>query len=121
MVKHLFTFISMLLATSVMMNANESQDPDKVDIKITRPGTNEQNPPRRTPINIPEVYIDGYTLTFDASCIGCPITLVDEEENVVYTTYVGETGIVELPNDLTGTFELQLVRGSITFVGEIEL
>ena len=121
MVKHLFTFISMLLATSVMMNANELQDPDKVDIKITRPDTNEQNPPRRTPIAIPEVYIDGNTLTFDASCVGCPIALVNEEEEVVYTTDVGQTGIVELPNDLTGTFVLKFVRGGFTFVGEIAL
>lgn len=83
-------------------------------------GKTSGNKPR-TPIEIPEVYIDGYTLTFETSCIGCPITLVDEEDNIVYTTYVDETGTVELPTTLTGVFELQLIRGSITFVGEIEL
>lgn len=81
----------------------------------------DKTPKPRTPILIPETYLDGYTLTFDASCIGCPLTLVDEEENIVYTTIIDNTGIVELPDTLSGIFELQIVRENITFVGEIEL
>ena len=34
---------------------------------------------------------------------------------------IDESGIVELPDTLSGIFELQIERGSITFVGEIEL
>lgn len=80
--------------------------------------------PPRTPIRIPSVYIDGYTLSFDASCIGCTISLVQDDE-VIYTATVVETddweGEVVLPEYLTGVFELQLQIGAITFVGEIEL
>jgi hypothetical protein len=64
---------------------------------------------------------DGFTITFGEGCICCPITLIDEDENIVYTTVVNEEGIVELLGSLSGTFELQLERGGITFVGVIEL
>lgn len=64
---------------------------------------------------------DGFTITFGEGCIGCPITLFDEDENIVFTAIVNAEGIVNLPDSLSGTFELQLERGSITFVGEIEL
>ncbi|MBQ6750731.1 MAG: hypothetical protein IJR02_08195 [Bacteroidaceae bacterium] len=77
--------------------------------------------PHRTPITIPEAYIDGYTLTFDESCIGCTVTLFDGNGEIVYIDVVDENGVVEIPNTFVGTFELQLVRNGITFVGEIEL
>ena len=64
---------------------------------------------------------DGFTITFGEGCIGCPITLFDEDDNIVFTAIVDENGIVTLPTNLSGTFVLQLERGSIIFVGEIEL
>ena len=122
MAKHLFIFIAFLLASFSVMSATESHDSQTV--RLTRKKTipqNEQNPPHRSPDTTIEAYLDGYTLTFDASCIGCPLTLVDEEENIVYATIIDNTGIVELPDTLSGIFELQIIRGNITFVGEIEL
>ena len=115
-----FLISLLLLSAANMSSLYAEDDPVILHPKPIGNGQGHGNKPR-TPIAMPEVYIDGYTLTFDASCIGCPITFVDEEENAVYTTYVDETGTVELPHSLTGTFELELVRGSITFVGEIEL
>ena len=75
----------------------------------------------RSPIAPIYVDQDGYTLSFDESCIGCSVTLIDDEDNIVYTDIVDENGIVELPNNLSGTYELQIERGSIIFVGEISL
>ena len=84
----------------------------------------EGSPLPRTPIRIPSVYIDGNILTFDASCIGCTISLVQDDE-VIYTATVIETddweGEVVLPDYLVGTYTLHLQIGAITFVGEIEL
>lgn len=81
----------------------------------------DQGDKHRSPIVIPEAYIDGYTLSFDESCIGCSITIIDENENTVFTAIVDEDGIVIIPDSLVGTFVLELERGSITFEGEIEL
>ncbi|MBQ0023982.1 MAG: hypothetical protein KBT29_12185 [Prevotellaceae bacterium] len=74
----------------------------------------------RTPILMPEVFIDGNTLTFDATCIGSVICLV-QDGAIVYSAIIGEDCTIILPDYLTGIFELQLQRGSIAFVGEIEL
>jgi len=108
-------FMAMLLGFSQSSYAGE---PVILDIKHpTQSGTGIP----RSPVQYPEAYIDGYTLTFDSSCIGCTITLLNENEEVVYINVVTENGEVEIPTTFVGTYELQLVRGSITFVGEIEL
>lgn len=115
--KKFLIVISLLLATCIT-----TMQAGKVILNPRPNGNGTHNPNKpRSPIVTPEAYLDGHTLTFDASCIGCPLTLVDEEENIVYTTIIDNTGIVELPDTLSGIFELQIVRGSITFVGEIEL
>lgn len=81
----------------------------------------DQGDKHRSPFVIPEVLIEGHTLSFEESCIGCSITIIDENENTVFSAIVGEEGIVILPDSLVGTFVLELERGSITFEGEIEL
>lgn len=117
MVKQLF--IAFLLSLpSCMMQAGDPATP--ISFRIQRPDPSQGNHPR-TPIAIPEVYIDEYTLIFDASCIGCSIDILDENETVVYTAIVDENGTVELPTTLAGTYELLFTRGSITFIGEFEL
>ncbi len=80
----------------------------------------ERNSHSRTPILMPEVFIDGNTLTFDATCIGSVISLM-QDGAIVYSAIIGEDCTIILPDYLTGIFELQQQRGSITFVGEIEL
>lgn len=113
----------LLLALLLATNIQSSQAEDKpIIVKPYNPHTGQQqgNHPR-TPIAIPEVYIDEYTLIFDASCIGCSIDILDENETVVYTAIVDENGTVELPTTLAGTYELLFTRGSITFIGEFEL
>ena len=76
---------------------------------------------RRTPSHFPEVYVNGSILIFDTNCDGCPIMLIDSNGEIVYTAVIDESGTIELPTNLIGTYELQLVRGCITFAGEIEL
>ena len=72
------------------------------------------------PILIPTVYYEDYVLTFDSSCIGCTIELVQDDE-VVFTGVVDTNGEVEIPETLVGLVELRIRRGGITFVGEFEI
>ncbi len=77
--------------------------------------------PQRSPILEPVLYIDGYTLTASDNTIGSTIQLLDENDNVVFSTYIYVAGDIELPATLTGTYTIEVIRGSQTFVGEITL
>ena len=76
----------------------------------------------RSPILVPEVDIDGYTLTFYTPCDGCVLRLIDENDVVVYSTVIltGATSLV-LPSYLSGDYEIQIVRGIFCFYGDINL
>lgn len=76
----------------------------------------------RSPILIPEVDLEGYTMTFYTPCDGCVLRLLDENDNVVYSTVIptGTTSIV-LPSYLSGNYEIQIVQGNIYFYGNIYL
>ena len=79
------------------------------------------NPPLpRNPIQIPEIDLDDYTLTFYTSCLGSTLRLVNAEDEVVYTTVITSDTLV-LPSSLEGEYELQIVQGEWCFYGWIEL
>lgn len=111
-----------LLAAALAFCAFSSVDAQKpIEIKpgeLTNAKDDNQHP--RSPVLLPEAYLDDHLLTFDFSCIGSAVEIL-LGDTVVYTAIVDENGEVELPDYLIGIYELQLHRGSITFVGEIEL
>lgn len=77
----------------------------------------------KTPITAPTVYIDDYTLLFEASHPEYVLYIKDENDNVVYSTVVSSTQTqVVLPSTLSGTYELQLYDGgNYYFYSKIEL
>ena len=92
-------------------------------IPFTRGYVNPTKPrPHKSPVLAPTVYIDGNVLTFETPCDGCVLQLVDENDDVVYTTIIpaGATTLA-LPSDLEGTFELQIIDGEWMFYADIEL
>ena len=77
----------------------------------------------RSPEETPIVYIDDYTLLFEANHPEYVLRIKDENNVVVYTTVVYSTQTqVILPTSLSGDYEIQLdFGGSYIFVGEIVL
>ena len=73
----------------------------------------------RGPIEIPTAYYEDYVLSFDSSCIGCTVELV-QNDVVVFTGVVDSNGEVEIPETLVGLIELRIYRNGITYVGEFE-
>jgi len=67
-------------------------------------------------------YFLGDTLSFDAAIEGCEVRLLDEDENIIFSDFIAisQTSLT-LPATLTGTFELQIIRGNFIFYCEIEL
>ena len=90
-----------------------------LQVRIEDPEHDQDNK-NRGPVLIPEVSIDEYTLYFDSSCENCILRLVDEEDEVVYTTLISSDTLV-LPSYLSGDYELQIIRDNWCFYGDITL
>ena len=85
-------------------------------------GSGGGNAGPKSPVQMPTVMQDGYTLYVISGCAGATLILRDEYETEVYSILItDETDEITLPSTLSGTYEIRLIRGSITFVGEIEL
>ena len=115
-IKTLFLFSALLAATTVYA------DPDDI-IPVTptiNPDHGNGDHPR-FPILVPVLYIDGYTLTAGDNTLGSTIQLLDENDNVVFSTYVAIEGAIYLPTTLSGTYTILVIRDDATFEGELEL
>jgi len=76
----------------------------------------------RGPIEVPLVYIEDYTLSFETYHPDYVLTIKDEDGYVVYTTTVFSTDTeVILPSTLSGDYEVNLVMGNWLFIGGINL
>ena len=75
----------------------------------------------RGPVQAPVVYLDDYTLLFETHG-DFVLQLVSSDDVVVYETCVpSSVSEVQLPSYITGEYELQLLTGSISFIGYIVL
>lgn len=113
--------ISLLAAMLSFGNVSVYAAPDGVDLEYDDPengGLGQQ----KTPIIIPEISLEDHTLYFYTPCDGCTLRLLDENDNVVYSTVIatGTTSLV-LPSTLSGEYEIQIIQGNICFYGYINL
>ena len=114
MKKYLIILLALLAATTI------NAEPELVPVRPV-PTTPPDGGNPRSPILSPVFYLDGYTLTASDYTLGSTVELLDANDNVVFTTYVSIEGDIQLPTTLSGTYTIEVVRGGITFIGEIEL
>ena len=76
---------------------------------------------QRGPIAIPEFDLTGFTLTAGSYTLGSTIQLLDENDNVVFSTYVNIEGNIQLPTTLSGTYTILVIRDGQNYIGEITL
>ena len=70
----------------------------------------------RTPISVPKVYIEDYTLSFGINHPEYVLIIKDENGQEVYTTTVFSTQPnVILPSTLSGNYEINLVMSNWSF------
>lgn len=118
MKKLLFTILTaFLLCTTVVAM-------DLIPLTIC-PYENEQpvtNGHPRSPNETPIVYIDDYTLLFEANHPDYVLNIKDEDGDVVYSTVVSSTQTqVVLPSTLSGDYQIELVVDNLLYKGLIEL
>jgi hypothetical protein len=114
-------FVTMLTIT---LPAN-AWNPLESIISLSLTDVKPSNGYPRTPVNIPQVGQTGHTLYFhDEADFTVCLYSVDEdgERTLEYTTFVpSTTESIVLPNDLLGTYVIEVIRGEQHFEGEIEL
>ena len=80
------------------------------------------HPNPKSPIDPPTVYLEDYTLTFEADHPEYILYIKDEDDAVVYSTVVSTTVTeVVLPSYLSGDYEIDLIMGDWLFTGWINL
>ena len=112
-----------MMALLPLTSLHVSADPGDIILQVGYVDPNNPlDPDPKSPILIPHVGIDDYTLTFYTPCDFCVLRLLDEDDNLVYTTIipVGATTLV-LPSYLSGNYEIQIIRGNFCFYGYIIL
>lgn len=123
----LITFLPLWLVGSAGYAQDGVDDPLKFKVTVTdsNPNDNEGeqgagNGPKGNP-TIPSVSLSNHTLLY-GGCDDTTLRVVDMNSNVVYSIYiaVGTTQVV-LPSTLSGTFELQIIRGQYLFYTEIDI
>lgn len=121
MTKKLFIILMLLVPLTTMCVLADGDDPTPLPIKPTNPGDIHDQLPK-SPILIPEVYLNGNVLTFDEALEGTTVQLLDEDDIVVFSDFIEEnqTSIV-FPTTLSGYYKLLIVCDDITFYCEIQL
>ena len=76
----------------------------------------------KSPDETPTVYIDDYTLLFEANHPEYVLNIKDEDGDVVYTTvvYSAQTQVV-LPSTLSGDYVIELAVDNLLYTGWINL
>ena len=118
MKKKLFTFISAVLISTCafaqeIVPLELSGDDNTISLGNGHP---------KSPVQVPTVYIEDYTLSFEVCHPDYVLNIKDEDGEVVYTTtvYSAQTQVV-LPSTLSGDYEIELVMGNWLFTGFILL
>ena len=107
----------MLLAFLPLFSVCVNAAPVNVELSfVPFDPTDTQDNPHRGPMIVPSVSIEDYTLSFEHSCLGCTLRLIDGNDNVVYTTIINGDTLV-LPSTLSGEYELQILFDDCYFFG----
>ena len=114
--KSLFLF-AMLVMTLLSL---PSSDAYAARVPLTYDDPTATPEPHRSPIEVPEIDLEGYTLTFIDSCVGCTLQLVNADDEVEYSTVISSDTLV-LPSTLEGEYEIRIICGDYYFYGNIEL
>ncbi len=124
MKKKIFMIVAIAcMAFSAPTSAFADGELEQVDLEVSIwDSTTQKGGIGRSPVQIPTVFLDGFTLYFDEPCDDCTIQLLDEDEEVVYSVVLPNgTTEWELPELASGEYELQIIRGRYCFWGWIEL
>ena len=108
-----FVFVLAMLLGGLCLNAAFLQPVADIDLQVQAVNpTNPHGERPRTPIVIPHVSIEVHTLYFNNVGYDLTLVLVDEENEVAYTTLIpAHTSSIILPHYLDGDYKIELFPG----------
>lgn len=121
MKKILLFFLCILMMPMILAAGNQHNPNLPLPLAPYIDPTNPGDPNQKSPVALPVFYLDGYTLTASSYTVGSTVELKDEDDNAVFSTYIYIEGDIQLPTTLSGIYTIEVTRGSMTFIGEIEL
>ena len=115
--------ISLLAAMLSLGNVSVYANPELIDLEVgIEDPEHGDSGQQKTPVTIPDISLEDHTLYFYTSCDGCTLRLLDENDNVAYSTIIPtNTTSLVLPSTLSGEYEIQIIQGNICFYGYINL
>ena len=115
--KHLITLL-ILLGATFLSPSHSRADPYTLSYSLVDPNRLGK-PVSRLPKRPLVIDLVGHTLTFPSQVIGNTLTL-ENEDGEVYTYYIIGTSL-ELPQELSGNYQITISDGNIMYHGTIEL
>ena len=119
MTKKRFLFALMIATMFTFSNVSIMAEPLDLAVGIVNP-KEPQIGQDRSPVSIPEIDLDDFTLSFITPCDGCVLRLLNEDGEVAYTTIINSTSLV-LPSHLSGDYRIEIIRGNFCFWGKVYL
>lgn len=117
--KRIVCILTLVLAMLSLTNVHVSATPVQVQLNVCIiDPTNDQDEPQRS--TVPSVEIEDNILYFITSCDDMELRLVNEEDEVEYTTVISGSTLV-LPSTLNGNYQLQIISETYIFYGDITL
>ena len=109
--KSKFFIICLMMAMMPFSNVNAIAIPVDLEAAYIDPDEGQENP-QRTPITCPNLSIEVHTLYFNNVGYDLTLVLVDEENEVAYTTLIpAHTSSIILPHYLDGDYKIELFPG----------
>lgn len=114
-------FLLMAGAIAMPMSTLKA-DPLLLDLQVRYEDPSIGKPIPKSPIQPPHVGIEDYTLYLYTPCDGCEVRIVNADMEVEYSTIIPNgTNSLDLPTELSGEYELEIIQGGICFYTYIEL
>ena len=117
MKKRIFTICALIMCFGLMVAANGMKTYLDFECEMIKTKKFLEKFPK-APVRCPSAYISGHTL-YISGCDGCVVQLLCGDD-IIYSAVV-ESGVVVLPEELSGVFRLQMLKGIYCFWAEIEL
>lgn len=114
---------SVIVMAAMLPMTTVKADPLPLNLQVRFEDPDECLPPLpRSPIQPPHVGIEDYTLYLYTPCDGCEVRIVNADMEVEYSTIIPNgTNSLDLPTELSGEYELEIIQGGICFYTYIEL